>query len=139
MTLATDILKRYGIEPQPAPVAPEPKEKRKTATTRGRVGEIRQCTEVISHFSGILMDWEMAELMGLTIHQVRSYAKYAGISVAVLNKRWTEEEEHRLLDLLNSGMTQVNAADRLGRTVRAVSTRVFYLREAGKIAPSQHE
>lgn len=30
MTLATDILKRYGIEPQPAPAAPEPKEKRKT-------------------------------------------------------------------------------------------------------------
>lgn len=139
MTLATDILKRYGIEPEPAPAAPEPKERRGTATARGAVQEIQQCTEVIRHFSGILMDWEMAELMGLTLHQVRNYARYSGITVAVLRKRWTEEEEDRLLNMLSNGMTQVNAADRLGRTARAIAARIQYLRESGKLSPFRRE
>lgn len=139
MTLATDILKRYGIEPQLEPVAPRPKENGRTATARGAVEELSQYTDVIRHFSGILMDWEMAELMGLTLHQVRNYARYSGITVAVLRKRWTEEEEDRLLTMLSNGVTQVNAANRLGRTTRAVAARVQYLRESGKIPPFRHE
>lgn len=97
------------------------------------MNKIEQDIDVIRHFSGVLKDWELAELLGLTLLAVRYYAYGSGISLNVLKKRWSDEEDAALVAMLRSGMLQREAANAIGRTERAVGSRVTHLRQKGRL------
>ncbi len=52
------------------------------------------------------------------------------------SKRWLPEDDEKLRELFNSGMSQMRMAIRLGRTRRAVEVRVASLKRQVRAVPS---
>lgn len=61
-------------------------------------------------------------------------------TVAVENGRrnWTTEMDHEMVELLNSGLSVEGVASRLGRTVRAIETRIQNLKRVRAVGQGAH-
>lgn len=66
-------------------------------------------------------------------------ARAMGFKPAQAKRLWTVEEDHRLIHLVNQGLSQRKIAVELGRHHAAISYRIWYLRsraEADTIGPA---
>jgi DNA-binding NarL/FixJ family response regulator len=63
----------------------------------------------------------------------KGWRKRQTIEVENGRRNWTAEMDQTMLDLLNSGLSVENVAGRLGRTVRAIETRIQNLKRVRAI------
>lgn len=59
---------------------------------------------------------------------VSRHARSMGFMPAKAKRPWTKEEDHRLMHMLNQGLSQRKIAVELGRHHPAISYRIWYLR-----------
>lgn len=73
----------------------------------------------------------IATVLGKTERAVTSYARKHGVSLAVIRKRWTPEQDQVIRDGMKQGLVVYQIAAQLGRSEKAVYHRMDVLRRVG--------
>ncbi|QDH45832.1 hypothetical protein PSKM_gp75 [Pantoea phage vB_PagM_PSKM] len=73
----------------------------------------------------------IATVLGKTERAVTSYARKHGISLAVIRKRWSDEDDAVIKAAIADKVSVYQIAKVVGRTEKAVYHRIDVLRRAG--------
>lgn len=95
------------------------------------ISKTKSIRRVLLNNAGIKPLWELSEMLGMAESSVRERARRHGISLSTLNHRWTDEDNAKLIEMRNNGITQKQAGIELGRATESVRKQCAKLRSMG--------
>ncbi len=95
------------------------------------ISNTKSIRRVLINNAGIKPLWELSEMLGMAESSVRERARRHGISLSVLNHKWTDADNARLIEMRSKGVTQKQAGIELGRATESVRKQCAKLRSMG--------
>ncbi len=95
------------------------------------ISKTKSIRRVLIKNAGIKPLWELSEILGMAESSVRERARRHGISLSILNHKWTDEDNARLIDMRSKGVTQKQIGIELGRATESVRKQCAKLRSMG--------
>lgn len=83
----------------------------------------------VARLAGTMPVNSIAEQLHVSVDTVRMHAAKLGVSLAFYNRRWSEPDNKKVLDLWYDGMRVEEIAEAMGRTERSTSVQLAKLRQ----------
>ena len=95
------------------------------------ISKTKSIRRILVKNAGVKPLWELSEILGMAESSVRERARRHGISLSVLNHKWTDDDNDRLIDMRSKGATQKQIGIELGRATESVRKQCAKLRSMG--------
>jgi len=92
------------------------------------ISNTKSIRRVLIKNAGLKPLWELSEMLGMAESSVRERARRHGISLSILNHKWTDSDNSRLIDMRSKGVTQKQIGIELGRATESVRKQCAKLR-----------
>lgn len=95
------------------------------------ISKTKSIRRILIKNAGLKPLWELSDILGMAESSVRERARRHGISLSVLNHKWTDDDNDRLIEMRSKGVTQKQIGIELGRATESVRKQCAKLRSMG--------
>lgn len=95
------------------------------------ISKTKSIRRILIKNAGLKPLWEISEMLGMAESSVRERARRHGISLSILNHKWTDNDNSRLIDMRSKGATQKQIGIEIGRATESVRKQCAKLRSMG--------